>query len=772
MNCLSSCLLFAAAVNAAVPVFVEDATSKISAGFKKRGSRTQVQTIVVEWQPAELVVDKEDIDLSQPIVEIQSGDGDWKRLEESPVPRRGKYRATFEVAPCLSHKLRFIAKSLEGEEATYELPQVIGPASEEEIISSRFAPEAPTNVEVTDLQDGTLKVSWEPSECATSYEVYASGEKATTVTTQETSIILEDVEPCLTYEILVSAYTGEEVSDEVSLDFTTKPSELAANDLDLVIVPGVNSVSVSWDGWKSLSCVVSYTVNLCKDGVCNEPVSVVRNEYGGSSEFSSGDELEECSEYEVHVKPFYDPLDPLDLVPKIASFNTLSPDINDMEAQLGPVAAETGDDQMVNIKWSLVKCASSYEVFMKQNIDGSEWEPVDSVTSAELSTKGVPCTEYSYGVMLKVGEEQSGMVEADSPVEIPLDPSVPYHPPGLLTTPTETELHLSWDHSLCISGYRLKLCTGASQDCLESQVEVTDPSEHSISHSFNSLEPCTNYTLSIFATNNGKELEAEEITMSTLSPEPSPPDNVSVSLNPDTDTIEVSFSPVVCASGYRIHRRLGQEEEMEMLLDTSETNTSLPAPEPCHTFSVGVSAVVGGVESSLGDLVDGTVLPINGDTHSPQLEIMKAENMSVEFVVRPPPVNKICEVESYEVKYINLDVMSEPVIVNLQPSEDGTLFIEEFPGAGDRGMRIEARINYADGILSPWVSSKEPTIVDHKEEETSNLLVPVIVGIVVAVLVIAVILFVIIKRRKSQRKYDTESAKNEEESRKLKENSH
>merc|ERR1712059_100284 len=122
--------------------------------------------------------------------------------------------------------------------------------------------------------------------------------------------------------------------------------------------------------------------------------------------------------------------------------------------------------------------------------------------------------------------------------------------------------------------------------------------------------------------------------------------------------------------------------------------------------------------------------------------------------------------------YTNMDVMSEPVSVTLQPSEDGTLIIENFPGAGDRGMRVEARLKYVDGVFSPWVSSKEPTIVDHKEEEAPNLLVPVIVGILVAVVVVLVILFVIIKRRRSQRKYDTESANNEEESRKLKENNH
>ena len=61
-------------------------------------------------------------------------------------------------------------------------------------------------------------------------------------------------------------------------------------------------------------------------------------------------------------------------------------------------------------------------------------------------------------------------------------------------------------------------------------------------------------------------------------------------------------------------------------------------------------------------------------------------------------------------KYQSLDVMVEPETRTLQPSEeeDASLIIEEFPGAADKGMRLEARIKYADGFFSPWVSSKEP----------------------------------------------------------------
>ena len=69
------------------------------------------------------------------------------------------------------------------------------------------------------------------------------------------------------------------------------------------------------------------------------------------------------------------------------------------------------------------------------------------------------------------------------------------------------------------------------------------------------------------------------------------------------------------------------------------------------------------------------------------------------------------QVEKYEVKYISLGAMSEQEHRSLDPSEmaeDGTLVIEDFPGAADKAMRLEARILYSDGVFSPWISSKEP----------------------------------------------------------------
>jgi len=124
------------------------------------------------------------------------------------------------------------------------------------------------------------------------------------------------------------------------------------------------------------------------------------------------------------------------------------------------------------------------------------------------------------------------------------------------------------------------------------------------------------------------------------------------------------------------------------------------------------------------------------------------------------------------VKYISLGAMQEQEHRELdatEVAEDGTLVIEDFPGAGDKAMRLEARIVYSGGVASPWISSKEPNSIDPTDKNSNGLLVPIVIGILLAVVVLLVVIFFVVKRRRSASKYDPENAQNDEESKQLKE---
>ena len=168
----------------------------------------------------------------------------------------------------------------------------------------------------------------------------------------------------------MTAYTGEKPSVETLSDLNTTLCAGAALKLQVSVNSSMDSVAASWDGWAQLSCVTSYQVSLCREADCSEVTTVQKPEFGGLSMFGSG-ELEECSDYTLQVKPLFNGQE---LSPQLVEFRTLSPAITGVEQHLGEVSALAGEEQMVSISWSAVKCAASYEVFQKQEQEGSVWE--------------------------------------------------------------------------------------------------------------------------------------------------------------------------------------------------------------------------------------------------------------------------------------------------------------------------------------------------------------------------------------------------------------
>ena len=551
----------------------------MTAGFKKRGPRTDYTRISVEWSLVDLVENMDELDTSQSIVEVKAGDGDWVR--EMGRMRRGIFQATVnQVAPCKSHEVRLVVKSKEGEETTSPFTVTVAPATPEQIEESSFKPKAPANLVVSSLEGNKVDVSWDASECATRYEVYANAGPSKTIsesTEGETSAVLE-ADSCEEYEITVIAYTGQEASDDAIADFKTSPSEGAAEKLEISVASEVTTVKASWNGWEDLSCVAEYAVQLCKDGNCEESVPVERNPYGGESVFAPGTELEECSEYTLQVKPIFGDLN---LPTKAVTFTTKAPQMENVEEKLGVVSAEAGDEQTVTINWSPVKCAATYTVYQKQSLEGSDWEEMEKVATNQLTTPGVPCTQYNYGVTVTINGMESERVETEQHLVIPMVTSVPFQPSSLHMNPTENGLSATWEHAHCISGYRVEVCEAGTQDCVELPIELTATHEQEVSAE--SLKPCTDYTMKIFATSNDVETDAEVQSFTTKSPAATPPADLTAELNSITGKIDVAFTPVECASKYKIFLKL-DDGELEEALDITESTTSLEAPAPCTAF--------------------------------------------------------------------------------------------------------------------------------------------------------------------------------------------
>lgn len=752
----------------AVPTLRADAADKVSWKFKDR-PKQDVSRIVLEWEPLSMVEDRSSINSNELSVQIKSGDGEYIQLQSRPRVRGGKYMYTISIVPCKDQHLRFVLKGDEGE-ATFDLPEAIPASSPELIATSGFLPEAPTNVNI-EQNEGSVVLTWDQSECASSYYLRFEGPDGNQFDkdVEENTVTITEFDACSQYDVFAIAVVHGSESDEVFLDtISTHPSAEAAEKLDPKVTKTINSVTAKWDAYNKLACVNNYAVKVCKDGECGEAVTVELDNTLPFLEFTSTEELDQCSDYTISIQPLYEGKD---LAEKVVPFRTLSPPVHDVNLKLMPVTAKAGDEQMISVSWSAVQCASAYEIFQHVSTPDGDWETIGTSKATELSIKGVPCTEYRYGVKVTIDGIQSDIVEAEEPIMTPIDNTVPYVASNLISEPSTDSIELSWDHARCITSYRIKICKdgSAEEDCSEENRIIEDPSTHNLTEKIENLSPCSAYSMQIFATTDGKELNAETTSFDTRAPAPTAPENLSVSLNAETNKIDISYGQVACATGYKIYQILDKAEE-ELHKETAEDSISFDSPAPCVEFSYGVSALVDGEEGPKTDFLGDKVPPKNGDNSQPILDIEQKFNTTVIFLLKTPDFNEKCEIEEYHLKYNNIGIMEQQEkTILLSDLQDGRIVLDDFPGAADNGMRIEGRIKYTGfESWSPWISTRDP-VPKIVPEEGNSILVPIVIGVLVAVIVLLIVIFFIVKRKRSQDKYDAENGDGSE-SKKLKDN--
>lgn len=769
-------------VQSAAPVFRADAADKVQAGFKRssRGGKTRIDLtrIEVNWQPFAMVEDKATVDSEGITLEVKVGDSDWNKVDQIPIKRGGgKYKLILsDILPCKNHLLRFTFVSPEGEEAVFNDPFVVEAASAEDIASSGdFTPSVPTNMNVVTM-NGEVTISWDPVDCVTGYEISYKkisddDSKYVSEMTEETSVTLaEGIDTCSDYEVIVSSVTGESYSDGEPIEFDTPPAVSAAQKLSPKITPRTDSLEASWDAWEQLSCVESYIVNLCKQGgECGEDITLTRDDSLPAIEYKPEQILDQCSAYSLNIQPIYPGQD---LQEVSFPFDTQSPPLESVLKEIQPVEASAGDEQMITITWSPVQCATGYEVFQHVHGDGGDWETIGETSETQLSIKGIPCTEYKYGVKFTIDGRQSEIIEAAEPVVTHLPLHEAYAASNLIVTPSIYEAELSWDHALCISSYRVRVCRAETEDCHEEEIVIDEPSQHNVTKIVDGLLSCSDYTLQIYATSNEQELGAELQTFYTFAPPASAPENVTVTVNSETNQIDISFNSVECSSAYRVYRTL-DEGDNERILEITELTASVPIPDPCSTYSFSVSSVVGGEESKQSPLLGDTVPPISEGQGHPEIKVEEVFNTTAIFMISLPESNKKCQVESYHIKYQNVGFMEkQELMIDSSSIQDGRIILDNFPGAADNGMKIEGRIKYPGfDSWSPWVSTADPVPAGPlKSSQSNTVIVPIVIGIIVATAVLVIVIFFVVKRKTAQAKYESEKVNNAEESQKLKDN--
>merc|ERR1712156_1398972 len=192
--------------------------------------------------------------------------------------------------------------------------------------------------------------------------------------------------------------------------------------------------------------------------------------------------------------------------------------------------------------------------------------------------------------------------------------------------------------------------------------------------------------------------------------------------------------------------------------DSDGLSVNLESPEPCVTYSYGVSAIMDGKESEPTALHEVHVPPRTSEP--PVMFIEERNNGSVTFVINHGDTNHHCEVLQYEVRQGQGEQMFDATAL-----EEGKITVE----VAEEEFNIEARLHYKDfDAWSPWVSSDSP----RQEALGSEMDFLLVIMVGACALPIILIVTVVLRQRKTQRKYDTEKAEgNTDESKRLNEQS-
>merc|ERR1712004_81953 len=288
-------------------IFQADASDKVKLGFVNQNQehRADFSKMVVDWEPRAMVMDVTLLgDLDKQVVEVREEEVDeWQRVDNAPKQRAGMYRVRSTMAqPCRPHWVRILMPTTDGSLEVYEHPRPLPAATREQLTTyqRKFVPSQPENLHARAHSSSSASVSWHASPCAELYDVYVGDRKETT---NDTRVLLDNLDPCLDYEVSVSAVLGDQKSEEAVSYLTTPPTEDVMTTVNIQVNEGASSVMALWTPPTSLMCVTSYSVTLClHEAKCQDPMIQGADGQGGIVMFRARD-LTPCSNYTLHIAP-------------------------------------------------------------------------------------------------------------------------------------------------------------------------------------------------------------------------------------------------------------------------------------------------------------------------------------------------------------------------------------------------------------------------------------------------------------------------------------
>merc|ERR1719320_1728425 len=156
----------------------------------------------------------------------------------------------------------------------------------EEIANSHFRPSTPDNLAIAQVTDDSVIVSWTPSLCAESYELWYESDQGDdsgniTVSAGFGSVTIRELQTCTDYTVYVTALVGDEFSESGEGEFTTcnatdadlHKNQVSSKPLD----ENANTCKLDYKECEVIKPNIAYPTNETKPEIKSEPEAQTQN---------------------------------------------------------------------------------------------------------------------------------------------------------------------------------------------------------------------------------------------------------------------------------------------------------------------------------------------------------------------------------------------------------------------------------------------------------------------------------------------------------------
>lgn len=384
---------------------------------------------------------------------------------------------------------------------------------------------------------------------------------------------------CSLLQVTLNAVLNDEYSEDLVAYFATKPRLDAASDLEVEVKPSIGAADITWEAWKSVSCISEYQITICP---VNDPIEgclptvMITKAPGLPAVTYTAENLNPCTDYNLEIQPMYPEAE---IESKMVSFRTQSPAADSLS--VGEIKTESAGSGSMLLEWPAVKCAENYFVYQKQTGE-EEWQKVADTPEQAITIDNItPCTELHFALTAVLNGDQETEKSVGNAVMSALDESAPFAAPNLKTENADTHADVSWDHAACIEAYVIKVCQESYTDCITYDIQPT-AEDDKINYRIGNLAPCTLYSLEVIPQIEGKVFTARTVDFTTTNGTPQAPLGFKTELKEEGKKAALNWEAVQCATGYKIYHKVGDPEGYEVDTMTEDLAVTFDDPTPCQ----------------------------------------------------------------------------------------------------------------------------------------------------------------------------------------------